>query len=96
MWIFAKVRCKCLFRNEKTQLTNENDRLKTKSTLSPPKKRFFPFLEMLKMMNRDKCKAMGNLAEDIYIIKTTEKGSVRITSQNIYYIKLKLKYSSNS
>ena len=63
---------------------------------SPQKERFFPFLEMLKGMNRDKCKAMGNLAEDIYIIKTTEKGSVRITSQNIYYIKLKLKYSSNS
>ena len=36
MSIFAKVRCKCLFRNEKTQLTNESDRLKTKSAWSPP------------------------------------------------------------
>ena len=81
MSILAKVRCNCLFRNEKTQLTNESDRLKTKSTWSPPfppppllspppppKKRFFPFLEMLKRMNRDKCKAMGNLAEDRSIL----------------------------
>ena len=79
-----KMSCNGQFRNEKTQFTNENDRLKTESTWSPPKvhlalelfvsngeKDLFPLLPSKAErynFNIDEWKAMRNLGEGKFII----------------------------
>ena len=76
--------CKCHFLNEKAQITNENDRFKTKSAWSPPKghtalqlflsnteKDLFYLLPGKAgryNLNRDEWKGMRHLAKDRSII----------------------------